>query len=196
MRIFLGVAALFAALLPHQVFAAQWQVDLIVFLDTEFYESNTTPRSNRAPQLNNAVNIQQSNGLSRGPFRLLSESDSTLAAVQNRLNNSKQFRIIKNISFIQNDPPRRNGPRVRITQGTPIVSGNAFDGAASETFPLDGSVELTLGRYLHLDLDLHYFDSRTGSRYRLREARTLRSEQLHHFDSPRFGVIAQVTAIK
>jgi hypothetical protein len=69
---------------------------------------------------------------------------------------------------------------------------------------IDGTVTLILERYLHLDVDLRLVTAGGGASalypaasgrpaYRLTEKRRIRSNQLHYFDHPRFGVIARVT---
>jgi Peptidoglycan-binding protein, CsiV len=76
--------------------------------------------------------------------------------------------------------------------------------AASGRDSLTGTITLLKERYLHLDVDLLLttggnapaaYQSGTGSLpvYRLAEKRRIRSNELHYFDHPRFGVIARVT---
>ncbi len=70
---------------------------------------------------------------------------------------------------------------------------------------IDGTVRVSLGRYLHLDLDLQlHTESRQeefmpesgGSlQLRLTEQRRMRSKELHYFDHPRMGVIALITPV-
>lgn len=61
---------------------------------------------------------------------------------------------------------------------------------------IEGSVRLTRGRYLHLDVDLllrNVVGPGYASVHRLAEKRRMRSDELHYFDHPRFGLLAQVT---
>jgi hypothetical protein len=70
---------------------------------------------------------------------------------------------------------------------------------------VDGSVEVALGRYLHLSLDLQLHTASVPGtvqadmlelevpEFRIREQRRMRSAELHYFDHPRFGVIALIT---
>ncbi len=72
---------------------------------------------------------------------------------------------------------------------------------------VDGVVQLKRGRYLHMEVDLQlldiplqspgqYLDTTTPPRaYRLREKRRIRSNKLHYFDHPRFGMLALVTPV-
>lgn len=57
---------------------------------------------------------------------------------------------------------------------------------------VDGSVRLSLDRFLRLELDLR-LDDGSGMAAELRQARRVRSGRLHYFDHPQFGVIALVT---
>jgi hypothetical protein len=52
---------------------------------------------------------------------------------------------------------------------------------------LDGTITLVRERFLHLDVDLML-----QSTYSLQEKRRMRSGELHYFDHPLFGVIAEV----
>ena len=53
---------------------------------------------------------------------------------------------------------------------------------------LDGTITLVRERFLHLDVDLML-----QSTYALDEKRRMRSGELHYFDHPMYGVIAEVT---
>lgn len=68
---------------------------------------------------------------------------------------------------------------------------------------VDGVVMVSVGRYLHLDLDLEFHRQQAAQtfelqetetpEFRLLEQRRMRSNELHYFDHPRFGVIAIIT---
>lgn len=71
---------------------------------------------------------------------------------------------------------------------------------------VDGSVQVAVERYLHLELNLRLNDARTAvyqpdsgfeapvlPELRLREKRRMRSRELHYFDHPRFGALALIT---
>lgn len=71
---------------------------------------------------------------------------------------------------------------------------SARDRAGAVPFPvsdtadnLDGTITLVRERFLHLDVDLML-----QSTYSLQEKRRMRSGELHYFDHPVFGVIAEV----
>ena len=86
---------------------------------------------------------------------------------------------------------------MRLHYGTPFsdlaTAGN--NSAGNSIFPVDGTVALLAGRFLHLDADLvaTQLDSAGAlTSYRLHEKRRLRRDELHHLDSPKLGVLVQV----
>ena len=82
-------------------------------------------------------------------------------------------------------------------------------------FSNDGTVQLSLSRYLHLAVDLIYQPTAgptnlesvnetdqavtadtappAATVFRLQESRRMRSSEIHYFDHPKFGAIALVT---
>lgn len=61
---------------------------------------------------------------------------------------------------------------------------------------LDGTVSLGIAQFPLLSVDLVYMDSDTGLPVQLRETRRVREGELHYLDNPRFGVLAQVSAVR
>lgn len=65
-------------------------------------------------------------------------------------------------------------------------------GGGKASAQLDGSVELTAGRYLHLGLELETPAPGAGD-YTLSQRRRVKINELNYFDHPRLGAIAVVT---
>ena len=59
-----------------------------------------------------------------------------------------------------------------------------------------GLIRVSLGRYLHLDVDLLLTDPATGQSYRIIDHRRMRSEQLNHLDHPKLGILVQIMPVK
>ncbi len=57
---------------------------------------------------------------------------------------------------------------------------------------LQGRVAITLGRYLHLTVDLSHQDA-TAQRVAIQQSRRMRSNERHYLDSPALGIIAIIT---
>ena len=77
----------------------------------------------------------------------------------------------------------------------------------SAFYQLDGSVQLRRSRFLHVDLDLEYRDVQPAAdgvaanpgQYRvhsIKQNRQVRTGRMQYFDTPQFGVLVLVTAIK
>lgn len=122
-------------------------------------------------------------------------------------------------------PMRIHDQRVIDTQLRPPTSGMVADLTAPDPlaayrsvfYGLDGSVQLRRSRFLHLVLDLEIREPGTQQAvipavdsgvsdvvqtnaghlvYTLKQSRQVRTGRMHYFDTPHFGVLALVTAIR
>lgn len=125
----------------------------------------------------------------------LPESSYHLKAERNALAGSVGYRPLAYLAWRQPALERSQARSLQIP-----LSGRAVGGY------VDGQVTVAVERYLHLylDLQLHLPDGseRSGESngaaagpvaIRLTEQRRMRSNELHYFDNPRFGVIALIT---
>lgn len=175
-----------ATLLPMVAQAETYRVDLIVFVDKS--AAGEQSRYAVLPDMRRAIEPSDSAGLSRAGITLLAPEQSSLASESQRLQNSKRYQVITRLSWAQKNPPEDNAPSLHVR------SGDVANGIA----PIDGTIALTAGHYLHLDVDMIYtLSSGDGSRssYRLRENRKMMRDELHHLDSPKLGILARVTKI-
>ncbi|SEQ60540.1 Peptidoglycan-binding protein, CsiV [Solimonas aquatica] len=164
--------------------AETYRMDLILFANrTAVTEA---PRAGALPDYAGAMALDNLAALQAAGIRLLPESDFALQSQWARLRNSRQFQPLLHLSWTQNDPPEARGPALRLRWGeTQPGSG----------LPLvDGRVMLLIvNRYLTLDADLAYNGS--NGAWRLDERRKMRRDELHHLDSARLGILAQVTKV-
>jgi hypothetical protein len=123
----------------------------------------------------------------------LSQENFNLTAERNALGRSSRYRPLAYLAWRQ---PVYD--RSRAQPMTLPAPGNTRNGY------VDGTVKVAVERYLHLylDLQLHLpaatMQVETGQtselpEIRLTEKRRMRSQELHYFDNPRFGVIALIT---
>jgi hypothetical protein len=181
--------------------AADWRVDLIIFEDRNNRGGAPGEMAGpaRAPESRDAIPLSDTARLSAAGIRMLPESDFGLQTQWNRLNNSQRFNPVMRLSWIQRDPPQRNGPRLRISHGPSFEIGRAMDPGGSRSIQqIEGVIALTLQRFLHLDLDLQWAEAGYGGEpmgFVLQEQRRMRSNTLHHVDSPRFGVITRIVRV-
>lgn len=97
-------------------------------------------------------------------------------------------------------------PMLLATPGAP----EDVPGSTAMLSRLDGTLTLYLGRYLHLEADLLYrnqtepmepntffvsldAEEQPQTLFRMHQTRRMRSDELHYFDHPMFGMLAQFT---
>lgn len=108
----------------------------------------------------------------------------SLAAVASQLARNG-FPTLWHQAWIQG-PGAREGPELGVLAA--LGQGRAEPG-------LSGTVNLAVGRFLHLELALE-LDTPAGFEAELRQRRSMRLGTEHYFDHPRIGVIAVVTAVE
>jgi hypothetical protein len=124
-----------------------------------------------------------------------------LTDIAQHLNKSSHYRTLLHQAWKQIATAYQQAPSVTLRLPFPEnTPGNPLDPQ------LEGSIILSRGRFLHLALDLLYRylppasmlprpeeDSANSSLHvRLTQSRRIRIQELHYFDHPRFGVLAQV----
>jgi hypothetical protein len=72
--------------------------------------------------------------------------------------------------------------------------------SATNPAELDGAIRFSLSRYLHLDVNLVYqapgADKTAAATYRISEQRRIKSQEVHYFDHPKFGVLVRVMPLE
>jgi hypothetical protein len=173
-------------LLPLAAQAESYRVDLIVFVD-KWASAGEAGRHSALPDMSRALELSDSAGLRAADISILPVEQFGLSAQWQSLQNAKRFQPVIRLSWIQKDPPEERAPALHLRWGE--------TSAATGMAPVDGSVSLSAGHYLHLDADLLYTQAVEGGHvsYRLHENRKMRRDELHHLDSPRLGILARVT---
>jgi hypothetical protein len=98
-----------------------------------------------------------------------------------------------------------------VQPGLPEAEARPFELKALGVLNPHGTVRVHLSRFLHITLDLTYQGSSAAARppgagdgleeiplapqYRMRATRSARSNELHYFDHPAFGVLVRVTPV-
>jgi hypothetical protein len=185
------IAVLFALLAPC-AHAETWRVDLIVFRFLGGIEE--VGRLPEAPNLQNAIELDNAAALSAAGITLLPEAEFGLGDQWARLKASPQFRPLVKLAWTQNDPLPTGGPRLRVRSTAKLKLRDEQGLGEREFHEIDGTVALHLGRYLHVGADLLLtVGGEPPQAWRLREERRMKSDELHHLDSPRLAVLVKVT---
>lgn len=163
---------------------ARYRVDMIVFLD--LWATQGEAGGAVEPNLQNAIELNQSAQLSAQGIEVLPEDQFGLEDEWKHLRYSKQFRPLVKLAWTQKNPPSERGPALLLRSGKSETDPNA-------SAYVEGSVALLLSRYLHLDVDLSYVEN--GTAWKLDERRRMRRDEVHHLDSARLGVLAKVSKV-
>lgn len=170
--------------------AERYRVDLIVFLDTSG-TGGEAPLAMKTPDMASALELHESGKLRAAGIELLPDEQFGLTEAWSRLRNSRHHQPVLRLAWLQKDPPAERGPRLRLRWGAPL---SALTPSGNQTvYPVDGTVALLAGRFLHLDADFIFTQAQGAdlASYLLQERRRLRREELHHLDSPRLGILVR-----
>ena len=196
----LALAAVLTAVGANQAAAAdRWYlVEIIAFDDLEGdgIHAEVWPGDPGEPDVEGAVELTNSGGESRA-FRLAARSELQLRDTWGALRRSARYRPLLHVGWRLPGLGRNAARSARI--GPHLGTGR--DGTV-----VRGIVNVSLARYLHLEIDLLYDRSRTDAvtaldeavptRFRLRSKRRMRSKELHYVDHPLFGVLVLITPVE
>ena len=128
---------------------------------------------------------RQQEAQQRDSYRWLPAQTHALKTEARRLRNSEGLDIIWHGRWMQPVPSRSAGePLMLAVQSTPSRGG------------VSGTLQVTLGRYLHFEAELWLEQppqSEAAAPYmQLKQARTMRSGELHYLDHPRMGILVRI----
>lgn len=158
-------------------------------------------------------------------FQLLAPSNFALGELSRKLLNSRQYRVLTHIAWRQPTVELANSTAVHVhnelmQEGSmvaaskkPLVLNNLPDpiersGEALKIKRFDGTVTVSLSRFLHLKTDITYYnpevyigeqiaqknvDAPNIEYFKLEDSRRMRSKEIHYIDHPYFGIIAMIT---
>ena len=150
--------------------AKEFQVELLVF---EHLYANPSPEG--LAKIENDTEYT-----SLVDFRNADKDDLQLTDDAQRIRGSRNFRLLKHISWIQEGLSKEEAGSINISRWIPS---------------LQGSVTLYLNRFLHLDIHIEKTLDDTSLSL-LHEKRRMRSQTTHYIDNPYFGIIARITALE
>ena len=200
------VIILFASAQP--ALAADWfEVELILFTRPGGADSNEALRIDRAtPDWGDAYPLQpgttppfsrrlESGPPSAGAYRLLPESAFQLEAVSYTLRRSRGYSPALHLAWRQPIGTARSARPLYLQ----------WPAGGSGLPEIQGLIELSLNRYLHVDVNFLWNDAPgrragdampvTGRRWepiRFQASRRMRSGELHYLDHPRMGMLIEI----
>jgi hypothetical protein len=172
----------------------QYDIELLIFQNLVENDAGEIWPLDYSTWYENAAEAPPAGDVAPLSVTWLPESSFHLKAERSALAGSSRYRPLAYLAWRQPVSDRSEAQPLQIP-----MSGNR-----GSTY-VDGTVKVAVERYLHLylDLQLHLPDNaaRRGDdagdtslpEIRLTEQRRMRSNEIHYFDNPRFGVIALIT---
>lgn len=231
--LFAGLLCMTAAVMAEETAPEQprwYQVELIFFERLEpaatgeiwpelkAEEIAERPVIELAPPLPPVV-LQDNPGITPRAFQLLNPSNFTMSGLAQKLANSRQYHILGHIAWRQPTVELANSRVVQVhdelmqeeepvpASNKPLLLQNQPETAIKER-GFDGTITVSLSRYLHLAADITYYnpdvylaeqiarqnvDAPDIGFFKLQESRRMRSNEVHYLDHPYFGIIALIT---
>ena len=208
----LAIAAVFAMMfaMPSSASDRWFTVEIIVFDDlrNDGLDAEHWPADPGEPSLHNTVELTDwpagESGGTVHAFRIVKRPELSLNAVWNRLRSSAHYRPFLHLGWRQPGLPHGTARPVHVGPRLGRSSPGTAESVGGERPAVQGTIKVSLARYLQVDVDLIYYrpaggetavSSSAPDRFRLMSERRMRSGELHHFDHPLFGVLMRITPL-
>ncbi len=191
--------------------ATDYLVDVVVFENMAAARS-VSPGPLYYPKLTSAMGLTSDRAASSG-FELV-EDGLSLAEEAEKIRQSGSYRLLRHFAWRQPGLDNQSSKPIRVNLGRTLpvyISENisAYDKyipASTQptgdktrqlnTTTVNGSLNVRLGRFLHMDVQLVFTDIENSRSYRLTQSRKLRSREYHYIDNERFGLLVRILPIE
>ncbi|MFN2339611.1 MAG: CsiV family protein [Gammaproteobacteria bacterium] len=181
----------------------QFDIEVVIFAHINAYDGGEawprdeghgfSPSAAEARSLDEVMAVLPEPLEQDADWQALPGSARKLTAVAEALRRSGNYRPLAHLHWRQ----ALMEPAVAQSIDIAALSGAAGDRATPR---VEGSLRLSVARYLHLETDLrlvaddrYLLQDSQAAVYSLRQSRRMRSGELHYIDHPRLGVLALIT---
>ncbi len=191
--------------------AKDYMVEVIVF---EHLDKNDTaiPGNLIYPKLARSMGLTSERAQNAG-FQLVTDGLSMTESAE-KIKSQGRYRLLKHFAWRQPGLERKEAKAVRINLGQAttvylpedLKPYKQFIPASSQpqadrtreirTTTVNGTIKVSLGRFLHMDAHMVFTDTETGTSYGLSQSRKMRSRELHYIDNQRFGILTRILPIE
>lgn len=190
--------------------AKDYLIEVVVF---EHVQRNSSSSSKGLfyPKLSSSMGLKSERAQNAG-FELIEEG-LTLTESADKIKSSGRYRVLKHFAWRQPGLERSEAKAVRINLGRAMnvylpedlsnyknfipASGQPQAERTREikTTTVNGTIKVSLGRFLHMDTHMVFTDAETATSYGLLQSRKMRSKELHYIDNQRFGILTRILPI-
>ena len=196
----------------------QYDIEIILFEHKNYtsIDSEVWPLSPEMPATEGAVNLLHPNAVvysdslnkvsSSAPINLslLNSSHYQMSENMQKLMASESYNPLFHVAWRQNVYGDDDAQAIHITtdKRQPVTTANETTEQKSTNATIDGTIVISLKRFLHLKADLAYInleasnffsDAEVPVVFRMMESRRMRSKNIHYLDHPKFGMLALIT---
>jgi len=190
--------------------ARDFLIEVVVF--ESLTDKSLTSGGLSYPRIVNNLRLGSEEAVAAGFLPM--EQNLTLTEHAASIAQSGRYRFLRHLAWRQPGLDADNAKAVRVALGNPIEmyisqdrdrSSEFYPATPSPTpdntqsinsFTVNGTISVRLGRFLHMDTRLVFTDEQTGRSYNLGQSRKMRSGELHYIDNPRFGILTQITPLE
>jgi len=203
------VAALLG--LSNLAHAKDYLIEVIVF-EHRNKNDNEIPGNLYYPKLTSSMGLTSDRAQAAG-FELVTEG-LTLNESADKIKKLGRYRMLRHFAWRQPGLERKEAKAVRINLGRAttifipqdLKPYKKFIPASSQpqadrtreirTTTVNGTIKVSLGRFLHMDTHMVFTDAETGTSYGMSHSRKMRSKELHYIDNQRFGILTRILPIE
>ncbi|MDH5435563.1 MAG: peptidoglycan binding protein CsiV [Gammaproteobacteria bacterium] len=196
----------------------QYDIEIILFehKNNTSIDSEVWPLSPEMPATEGSVSLHRPNaavysgshnnvsGTTPINLTLLTPSDYQMSENIQKLMTSESYNPLFHVAWRQNVYGNDDAQAIHITTDRlhPVAAENETTEQQAKNATIDGTIVVSLKRFLHLKADLAYInldgsnffsDTETPVVFRMTESRRMRSKEVHYFDHPKFGMLALIT---
>lgn len=209
-RIPLALAAVLLLASSGLVHARDYLIEVVVFENAANRE--LTAGGLYYPRIQNSVRLGTDKAMAMGFLPM--EQGLKLTEDAAEIAGARRYRVLRHLSWRQPGLPDDEAIAVRVALGNSVPMyipddlrpfPEFFPGSPSptteqtesiNTYTVNGTIKVRLGRFLHMDSRLVFTDQQTNQSFRLSKSRKMRSGELHYIDNPRFGLLTTITPLE
>jgi hypothetical protein len=150
----------------------KYDIELILFERSAGGGGEVWPRNPGKPDLQQARSLVKGSG----SFGILPKSLWRLKGEASRLRSKGGYKPLLHIAWRQPVTTRKGAQAVHLL--------------SSPSREVEGAVKVSVGRFLHVDLDLLLYGN-----YRMQAHRRLRSGEIHYLDHPKMGALVIILPV-
>lgn len=178
--------------LPSVGYAKRYRVDVLIFLNSADVINEQPMPTKLSMVPTQGLPPENTKKLTAAGIETLPVQRFGLSQEWDRLNNSVQFEPLLRLAWIQQSSSSGTPLKIQAGPTYTLANGKTVDAVS-------GYIALFTGTFLYLDTKVTYTEAGPEGApvsYLINEIRRVKFNDLQYVDSPKLGILAQVTKVK